>query len=167
MNKMNFNLILGVFALIAFLVLFGCNVAVGSETDLSTGLNVSNSGLSFDDSYLTVDGVKITSNKVDFGKSVKLVFTGLDGFKKVDGNIFLDASMKVTSPSGELIVDQTNMFSAYQTTGVNPSIIAKGLSLTFTTGAPMVSGETYLWEAKVWDLKSDGMVNATVSIVIN
>ena len=158
---------MGVLALVLFSLLFGCNVSVGTETDLSTGLKVDHQGLSFDDSYLTIDDVKVSSNKVDLGKKIKLVFNGLKGFKEIDGVVFMDASMKVTSPSGEVVLDQNNLFAAYQTNGADPDLVAKGFSLTLTVGEPMVSGETYLWESKVWDAKGNGTVSATVNIVVN
>jgi len=198
MVKMKFNLLLGLLALIAFFALFGCSVgsetrndfnnvgietdlnSVGTETDLSgfktqidlnKGIKTTYKGLSFMKSYLAVDKIIISTNQVPVGKEVDIGFSGLDGFKEIDGNIFIGASMKVTNSSGEVIVDKGNMLKSYETTGIVLDVfrsesVAQTFTFTFTQEPTSKIGNIYIVEIKIWDLKSDAVLNSTVDIVI-
>jgi hypothetical protein len=147
------------------LALAACSVSIGSHKDLATGLTVSYSGLTVDESYLTVDKKKLSSNEVSLGSIVYLVLTGVGNFTETAGKVYPGASMNVTGSSGQVVIDEKDLFARYDTTGVE-STGAGNLSLNLTVAKPMSIGETYVWKARVWDKKGKGEINAEMKVKV-
>ena len=141
----------------------GGGFSVGTKTDALTGLKTSYKGLAVDDSYLVLDGAKLTAKDVPLGSEVVMVFTGVENFTSEEGMTFPGASMLVTGPEGEVLLEMDDLFSRYDSTGVSKEDAAT-LSLSLSFGDPMVKGEAYTWESRIWDKKGDGEIKATVRL---
>ncbi len=153
-----------------FLLLFGLSLSgcqfdwsQGIKKDYSTGITVSNEGLSYDEDYLSVDGERLNNNGVKLGDKVYMVFSGVDGFAEKDGKVFPGAAMQVTDREGKTVLEETDMFAAYDQTGVDVTD-AGDLSVSLLVGDPMISGESYDWKVKFWDKLDKGEIKAEVSI---
>ena len=150
-------------AVIASLILFSCSVGV--KKDLMTGLNVKYDGFTVEGSYLVKDNKQTSEVTVKPGQDVSMVFTGITGFKAVDGKVFPGASIFVTDTKGKTILEIADLFSQYDSTGVDPKMVQEALSIKFT--APSVGiekGEIYDWKSKVWDKKGKSTLTSEIKL---
>jgi hypothetical protein len=162
---MNKRIVLvSLFLFLAFSLLFGC--AIGTSTDLSTGQKTDNKGLSFEETYLTVDGVKLSNNEVQMGKVLKVNFDGITGFN-LDSNKLVrpGMSMQVVSVQGEEILFAENLLSNYTQNGLSP-LFAASLNSTLTIGNPMKIGESYEVSIRIWDDLSENEINSKITILV-
>lgn len=142
--------------------------------DAETGLTITSSGgLALEESlfvkYTSSSElpIKMSNNEVSLGNKVRIQLSEISGWTFENEKAFPAVSMKVVSSSGEVILDEGNSFSAYETSGVSIED-SKIITPAFTIGSPMTSGETYIWSSKVWDLKGDGEINIEVELnVVN
>ncbi|HMQ61780.1 MAG TPA: hypothetical protein PKE06_13995 [Flavilitoribacter sp.] len=150
--------------LIAFaglaLAVTGCQVGVNK--DLTTGLSYSYKGLGAEEVFLSKDNQLFKSSDFPMGSQVVMHFSGVNGFKAVEGKVYPGLSIRVTDGSGAAVIDAPDLFTQYDAEGLDPEIAAE-LSGNITIGDPMVSGGEYLWEVKVWDKKGDGTINASMN----
>ncbi len=144
------------------IVFYSCSggFSKGVKKDLSTGLSTSYNGFSVDDVYLTVDGNKISSNKVTLGKEIHLVADGVDYYEEKEGKVFPGCSIILTDKTGKEILNLQDAF-AELSNGVDADK-AKALTATINTGSPMVVGETYHIKTRFYDKK-----NASNEIISN
>ncbi len=153
-------------ALIASLFILGAcggGFSVGTKTDALTGFKVNYKGLSMDDSYLIADGTKLKGRSVALGSEVVMLFDGVDNFTTENGMTYPGASMLITGPEGEVLLDEKDLFSRYSEIGVSKED-AETLSLTLTFTEPMQSGTEYTWISRIWDKKGDGEIQAKVKL---
>jgi hypothetical protein len=151
-------------AVLALIVLAGGSaIGCGTKTDSSTGMRTTSSRLACDTATLTMDDVKLTSNKIPMGKKIVLRYDGVRGFKKLDGRVFPGASMSVTEPGGATIGQFGDLFSQYTVTGMDPKKAGR-ISLTLSTGKPMKTRAEYIWKARVWDKKGKGEIVSEMKI---
>jgi len=154
-----------VLLILALFLFLGCTS--GTSTNLNTGQQTKNVGLSFDETYLSVNDTKLNTNEVTLGDIVKLNFIGLTGFNEVDGKIYPGMSMDVTDSNGGSILSLPNMTSDYSLNGTNPNTIFEKISLSLTTGLPMEVGQTYQVKIAMWDTKAaSSYLESTVNITM-
>lgn len=158
---------LGIFTLILILGLTGCqyDFSKGVKKDFGTGITVNNDGLSYGDYYLSVNDVKLDNSEVNYGDKVYLVFSGVEGFSEVEGKVFPGAAMQVTDRDGKIVLQEKDLFAAYDQEGVDP-VSASDLSVSLLVGDPMIAGESYDWKVKFWDKKSPGEINAELQVKV-
>lgn len=147
--------------------LVGCeyNFSEGVNKDLLSGLKVENSGLTYDEAYLTVDNQRTTDTSFDLGTEVYMNFTGVDYFEEVDGMVYPGAMMVVADSNGKEIMEEDDLFAQYDETGVDPQLAAD-MYVSLMIGDPMKSGEQYTWYAKIWDKKGDGKIEGTMELEV-
>ena len=141
----------------------GGGFSVGTKTDALTGLKMNYKGLSVDDAYLVRDGSKLTSKSVPLGSEVVMYFTGVENFTSESGMTYPGASMLITGPGGEVLLDIEDLFSKYDSAGVSEEDAAT-LSLSLSFGNPMEKGAVYTWKSRIWDKKGDGEITASVKL---
>lgn len=132
------------------------------------GIRLNTNGVKMKKAYLVVnDGsgdMVPRDNFVDIKKGVKLILLINSGWTETEERVWLGASLKVTTENGELLLNEDDLFSNYDETGLSPDD-AKivGLTVSFKK-----------WEAKqpvsldvqfkVWDKKSEAAVDGSYTI---
>jgi hypothetical protein len=155
-----------VFALLA-IVFYSCSggFSKGVKKDLSTGLSTSYNGFAVEDVYLTVDGNKISSNKVALGKEILVVANGVENYQEKDGKVFPGCSILLTDKTGKEILNLADAFADIKD-GFESSK-AGVLNATLNTGNPMVAGETYHLKTRFYDkLKKESEIVSDIDIVM-
>jgi hypothetical protein len=149
---------------------FRCSVGEKKEPpaarDEKTGVRLSNEialqpdGVKVDKAYLVFeDGSRVPDgNIVDFSKAVKLVLIIDKGWKETDGKVMLGASEKIEVESGEILLDEKDLFAAY-TDGINATD-AKTISLTarVTLTREIKPLTTFIVSFRVWDKNSNAFI---------
>jgi len=138
--------------------------SVGVNKDLMTGLKVSNTGLSYEDSYLVVDNAKLTSNEVEMQSTVYLYVEGAEGFVEDEGKVYVGCKMLVLDMNNDTLYASDDLFEAYDADGFLAQTISEGLNANLTIGAPLGSGQTYAWKVKFWDKSGSGVINAEAEL---
>jgi hypothetical protein len=95
---------------------------------------------------------------------VEMVFTGLNGFKLINGNNFIGGSLMVSDSTGDVIFKLDDVFLGLENEGVEKSLISKRVSMVLETGSPMKKGNIYTWENTIWDKKGNGKITAKTKI---
>jgi len=151
--------------MLALILLTGCdyNFSLGTNTDLLSGLTVSNDGLSYDEVYLTLDDERTTGSEYAYGDEIFMNFAGVTNFEEKDGKVFPGAMMVVADKDGKEIIEEDDLFAQYDETGVDPGM-ASDMYISLTMGDPMKSGQVYTWYAKVWDKVGGGMIEGTMDV---
>lgn len=150
---------------------FRCSVgekdnAPPTTKDEKTGVRVSNEislqpdGIKVEKAYLLFeDGTRVPDdNIVDFSKAVKLVMLIDNGWKETNGKVMLGASEKIEVESGEVLLDEKDLFKSY-TDGISAED-AKTISLTarVTLKKEIRPLTTFLVSFRVWDKNGSGFV---------
>jgi hypothetical protein len=154
-------------ALIALLVftLFSCSFSKGVKKDLSTGLSTSWNGFAVDDVYLTVDGNRLSNNKIILGKEILVVANGVENYKEKDGRVYPGCSILLTDKAGKEILNLADAFADMKD-GVAADK-ANALTATLNTGNPMIVGETYHLKTRFFDkLKAESEILSNVDLVM-
>jgi len=153
----------GSFFLALIVLAGGFLPACGTKTDTTTGLRTTSSGLSCKDATVTLDGVKLASNRIPMGKKIVLRYDGVRGFKKLNGRVYPGVSMSVTDLKGVSIGEFADLFGGYAATGMEPKKAGR-ISVTLTTGKPMKTRAEYVWKVRVWDRKGRGEIVSEMKI---
>jgi selenophosphate synthase len=141
-----------ILAAVAILVFTSCHFSKGVKKDLSTGLSTSYNGFAVEEVYLSVDGNKLSNNKITLGKEIHLVADGVDYYEEKEGKVFPGCSIILTDKTGKEILNLQDAF-AELSNGVDADK-AKALTATINTGSPMVVGETYHLKTRFFDKKN-------------
>ncbi|MBA3683472.1 MAG: hypothetical protein H0W73_20245 [Bacteroidetes bacterium] len=151
--------------IIALLLTISCSVGV--KTDLLTGLSIKYNGFSVANSFLAKGNKKTTDVKIKPGEKISLVFTGISGFKTIEGMAYPGASIVVTDSKGKIVLDIADLFSAYDSTGVDVKLAGEALTIDFT--APLTGsekGDKYNWKSRVWDKKSTSELTCELQLEV-
>jgi hypothetical protein len=113
-----------------------------------------------DDSGEMVD----EGNFVDIKKGVKLILRTGDGWKVTDDRVWLGASMKVYSETGELLLNKPDMFSSIDETGITAED-SKTLALSvyfskFEAKQPVSLDVVFT----IWDKKSSALIEGSYTV---
>jgi hypothetical protein len=149
------------------IVLYSCSggFSKGVKKDLSTGLSTSYNGFAVDDVYLTVDGNKLSNNKVSLGKEILVVANGVENYEEKSGKVFPGCSIILTDKAGKEILNLADAFADMKD-GFE-SNKASMLNATINTGNPMVVGETYHLKTRFYDkLKKESEIISEVDLVM-
>jgi hypothetical protein len=120
------------------------------------------SGVRVDKAYLLLDnGQQVPDdNFVDFKGPVKMQLKIESGWVEENGNVLLGASEKITAESGEVLVDEADLFQKYAE-GISAKD-AKSIYLSATLkvkeGTPPTS---FLVSFRVWDKRGSGFIEGS------
>ena len=153
-----------VFLILLAFVFTACSV--GTNTDLMSGLKISNDGLSYADGYLTIDKAKLTSNEFPLEKQVYLYLEGVEGFTVTDDKAFVGASFVITDENGKEQAKNADMFESTNETGVSAAEIKSGFSISIVVDESYEVGKKYIWKSKIWDKKGKGVIETESSFVV-
>jgi len=151
------------FSILAAFLLSSCTAGVNK--DLLSGLKISNSGLSYNDAYLSRAQVKLNTSEYEIGDTIYLYIDGVEGYVEKDGKVKIGASIVITDPSGAKIADFPDLFEQYDSTGLSKSD-ASVVQLRIFVLSPLVAGPKYNWKSKVWDKNGKGEINSEVEFTV-
>lgn len=120
---------------------------------------IESKGLVVDTVFFIVQDEYVTTNEFSTGTRVTCVLSGLKGLSIKDGMSFPGLNMKVVNTKGEAVLQFDDLFEEYKD-GVD-SEDARTLSMMLMVGSPMIEGEQYTWQGRVWD--KNGKSELTVS----
>jgi len=141
---------------------------VGVKKDLLTGLSIKYNGFTVEESFLAKGSNKTTDVKIKPGEKISLVFTGVTGFKEIEGMAYPGASIMVVDSKGKTVLEVTDLFASYDSTGVGTKLVEEALSIEFTapsTGSE--KGDTYNWKSRVWDKKGTSELTCELQLVVD
>jgi hypothetical protein len=143
----------------------GCNFSAGKKKDFNTGLSVSNSGLSFEESYLVgPDNTVKRDNEAQLNSKIAIVLEGVSGYVLKDSKVYPGLMLSVTDKDGIAVLDEADLFANSSGYSVEDASILRG---TVTVGNPMRAGETYHMKMRVWDHnKPDNEIVADLDFVV-
>jgi len=155
--------IIATLAISALILVVSCSVGV--KKDLLSGLTVKYNGFTVGNSYLVKDSKKTTDVKIQPGKVISLVFSDIGGFAELEGKAYPGASILVTDSKGKIVLDVADLFSSYDSTGVDVALVKQALSIDFTAPASgFEKGETFSWKSKVWDKKGKATLDCELQL---
>ena len=129
-----------------------------------TNIVKTESGLTCDSVYLYYQNAEYNLVEFPMDSVVEMVFTGLNGFKLINGNNFIGGSLMVSDSTGDVIFKLDDVFLGLENEGVEKSLISKRVSMVLETGSPMKKGNIYTWENTIWDKKGNGKITAKTKI---
>jgi len=152
---------------------FSCSVG-GNKDDVSGTAKVKDGARIYNNIQLNASGVRVDKaylllengqqvpddNFVDFKGPIKMQLKVESGWVEEKGKVLLGASEKITSESGEVLVDEADLFQQYNE-GI-PAKDAKSIylsaSLKLKEGAPPTS---FMVSFRVWDKRGSGFIEGS------
>ncbi len=152
--------------IMALLLAFSCSVGV--KKDLLSGLSIKYNGFTVAESYLVKNDKRTTDVKIKGGEKMSLVFTGVSGFKAVEGMAYPGASILVVDNKGKTVLDIADLFSSYDSTGVETKLVEEALSIEFTAPTEgSEKGDKYTWKSRVWDKKGTSEITCELQLEVD
>ncbi|MCK6618529.1 MAG: hypothetical protein L6Q51_12885 [Cyclobacteriaceae bacterium] len=144
-------------------LLTACSFSAGTKKDLATGLSYSYNGFTVSEVYFVdAENIPKGTNEVDLNSEVALVVQGIENYTLVDEKAYPGMSLYVTDKNGNQVIAERDMFESNIGYSAEDASVLQG---TITVGEPMVSGETYHVEMKIWDKnKPDNTISVGVDL---
>ncbi|QOI98258.1 MAG: hypothetical protein HRU69_12530 [Flammeovirgaceae bacterium] len=144
-------------------LLTACSFSAGTKKDLTTGLSYSYNGFTVSEVYFVdAENIPKGTNEVDLNTEVALVVQGISNYTLVDEKAYPGMSLYVTDNNGNQVIAEADMFASNIGYSAEDASVLRG---TITVGEPMVSGETYHVEMKIWDKnKTDNTISVGVDL---
>jgi hypothetical protein len=133
----------------------------GIEVKTSGGVEVKQAFLSYADDGSLVDDKNITALK----RKIKLNLI-LDGWKEENGRVELEASEKVTTNEGDVVLEVNNLFQQSGLESLSPAD-AKEVTLSVVIDVVHKLSDYFLVEFSVWNEKADQSVKGHYKFYIN
>ena len=140
-----------------------------SETNIASskirnGILLNENGLKVSSAFLTYEDGSLVSNEnsIDIGKKVILHLT-ITGWSVTEGNVYVGAGEKISTNEGDVFMDEKDLFTAYDDTGVSAK---DAESITLSAVITQVSKifDYFLVEFKVWDKRSNDAVSGSYKL---
>ena len=133
---------------------------------IKNGIELKENGLHVEEAFLTnLNGQYISNdNKVQVGDHVYLRMV-IDGWQVKDGRVFLDASQKVATSSGETLVDDPSIIAPVYTAGATPAE-AKYVMLNQKIGRLGDPHDYIIITFRVWDKTSNKSVSGLYKLYL-
>jgi len=150
------------FIAIIFLMVSSCSI--GYMKDSETGLKLSYNGFTMDDVSMTIDGNKIHSNEIPYGRRVHIEIEGLKDFHIFNGKASIGCEVTITNKDGEVMLHSPDVFTA--TDGGYDAAFLEEIEISMPAVHPLKTGETYHWEGRFWDKYSEATMKSVVDVEI-
>ncbi len=156
-----------IFGLLIMALLVSVSCSVGVKKDLLSGLSIKYNGFAVENSFLVKNDKKTTDVKIKPGEKMTVFFTGISGFNSVEGMAYPGASILVVDSKGKTVLDVADLFSDYDSTGVDVKTAEEGLSIEFTAPASgSEKGDIYNWKSKIWDKKGKSELTCELELEV-
>lgn len=150
-------------SLITVTLLTACSFSAGTKKDLTTGLSYSYNGFNVSEVYFVdSDNLPKGSSEVELNSQVAIVVQGIENYMLVNDKAYPGMSLYVTDKNGNQVIGEADMFESNIGYSAEDASVLRG---TITVGEPMVSGETYHVELKIWDKnRTDNTISVSLDI---
>ncbi len=137
-----------------------------SNDKIKNGIELKENGLHVEEAFLTGSGGQPVSddNKVQVGDRIALRMV-VDGWQVKDGRVFLDASQKASTASGETLTENLSMLAPVYSTGATPAD-AKYILLNQKIGRLSNPQDYVVITFKVWDKTSNKSVSGAYKLYL-
>ena len=143
-----------------------CTISTNSS-DVRNDIKLKAEGIKVKQAFLLFenDGKLVPEgNKVEIGQQVNLRLI-VEGWKATNGKVFLGASEKIVTNEGGVMLDRSDLFAAYDQTGIN---VADAGAITLSAVITEVNRLFKYFEVsfKVWDKKSSDNVTGSYRLYL-
>ena len=147
--------------------LIGCSTEKNKDEKAGATMDITSSGLDYASAKLLLndDSTAYESNSIKYAERLKLVLSGVKGFNSEGGRIFPGAHMVIIDEKGTIILEQTDLFSDYDSTGIEESKVDL-LYVQMIALAPLEIGKEYSWETRFWDKRGNGEIIAKIPVKV-
>ncbi|HWY34881.1 MAG TPA: hypothetical protein VNX68_09555, partial [Nitrosopumilaceae archaeon] len=153
---------LALFFAILFPVLAGAAVREETYADTSQKITITSKKLTLERFGLYLGESKTKRNHVPYGAKVKLRLVGLAGMVTKDNKVNLKVTIKVTTPDGQIALENDDLFKTYRDEGGLPADAVKdGLTLSITCQTPIKINQKCTAVFSIKDEWGDGEMNGT------
>ncbi|MBC9798269.1 hypothetical protein [Sinomicrobium weinanense] len=101
-------------------------------------LDIERSDITYQNIYLWNEslGQPVLDKTIDFDHTLRLILEGITGLEETEGKIYPVFSIDLVDSAGNIMLSNPNVFSAYETTGINAADFKKQASakITFQKG---------------------------------
>jgi hypothetical protein len=104
-------------------------------------------------------------NMVNLNEKIRLFLYVESGWTEKNGKVFIGASEKIITDSGEKIVDAQDLFSDASAIGIDPAD-AKEINLSAIITEEMATIKYYIVSYRVWDKNSDAEITGEYKFYI-
>ena len=128
---------------------------------LSNGIELQANGVKVDKAFLLFEDGKAVpaGNIVDFSQPVQLVLVIEKGWNEVDGKVRLGAYEKIEVETGQVLVEEQDMFASYTEKGIDPADARRvTLTATITLKKKIAPLTTFYVHFRVWDKAGDSFL---------
>ena len=160
-------------SIISACFLFACTLTVktdndtgGSTAKIRNGIEIQENGLHAQQAFLTLEDGSLLAdnNKVQVGQKVVMRLI-IEGWQEENGLIFPEASEKITTDDGEVLVDEPALFEQSLPNGT-PSENKEKLTLSAVINQLDKLHNYYLVSFKMWDKKSNKSLSGSYKLYI-
>lgn len=138
-----------------------------SSSKIRNGILLNENGLKVSSAYLSYEDGSLVSNEnsIDIGKKV-IMHLKVSEWKVIDGKVYLGAGEKVSTSEGDVFLDEKDLFTTYDDSGVSAE---DAESITLSAVITQVSKifDYFLVEFKVWDKRSNNSVSGSYKLYMN
>ena len=140
---------------------------VHNTSKIRNGISFEKNTLKVTQAFLMLeDGTLLSDeNTVSIGQKVNMRLLIEDGFKLVDGKVRLGAEEKIETDNGDKVLDEADLFKAYDTDGVDPKD-AEYITLMAEITKLDKLYDYFLISFRVWDKQSDAEVKGSYKLYI-
>ncbi|MEP7256346.1 MAG: hypothetical protein ABI666_11270 [Ferruginibacter sp.] len=125
---------------------------------IKNDIDLEATGVKLKEAYLLdANKERLVENITRVGERIYIVLKLDTGWVKENGKSFIGASERISTESGNVIVDATDVFKDYETTGISAAD-AKVISLSAVITQADTRVEDFVVRFRVWDKKGNGEI---------
>ena len=146
------------FVFLLIFIVFACKSEVkypAAVGPIRNGIDLRSNGVVVEQAYLTYEDGSLVdeANTTTLNKKIKINFI-VQGWKEVDGQVPLEASEKVTTSDGDVVMDEKELFSKGGMKVLSP-VDAQFPRLTVEVSGMHKAHKYYLVSFRIWNKASD------------
>lgn len=143
----------------------GVKIEAASGSKIRNGIQLNAKGLKVEQAFLVYEDGSLVAedNKAKINEPVKMRLI-ISNWKEENGLVFADASEKITTSEGEVLVNEPNLFASY-TDGIKAAD-AKYIILTAIITKVDKLYDYFLVSFRVWDKKGDGEITGSYKLYL-
>ena len=138
-----------------------------AATKVKNNIKLKSNGFKVKEAYLLFDdGTAVPEdNKVEINQRINLVLIIDGGWKVVDGLVYPGASEKISLSNGSVVLNEPDLFTAYDATGVSPKDAGY---ITLKAVITQIDNKKLyiIVNFKVWDKKSMSTITGSYKFFI-
>ncbi|MBA3662973.1 MAG: hypothetical protein H0W61_02025 [Bacteroidetes bacterium] len=145
----------------------GVEVKVGTDSKIRNNIQLEEHGLKVEQAFLLFeDGTLVPqNNETTVGKKILMRLILGDGFKERDGKVFPGASEVIETNTGEVALNEKDLFASYDSTGVSIKD-AKFLTLSAIITKIDKLYDYFVVKFKIWDKNSTNYVSGSFKFYV-